>query len=62
MNDSESRNDEILQSVDANLLKGEENDAESRSIYVKNLSWSTKDANLMKHFDATVSAAGGSIR
>lgn len=48
--------------MDATLLKGEEDDAESRSIYVKNLSWSTKDSTLMRHFDGTVSASGGSIR
>ena len=60
--DSENSKDETMQPVDASLLKGAEDEAESRSIYVKNLSWSTKDATLMKHFDATVSAAGGSIR
>lgn len=43
-------------------LKEADEDAESLSIYVKNLSWKTSDASLMKHFDGTVSAAAGSIR
>ena len=41
---------------------GGDDDAESRSIYVKNLAWATEDKALAKHFDDTVSAAGGSIR
>jgi len=41
---------------------GGEDDAESCSIYVKNLAWATEDRGLARHFDGTVSAAGGSIR
>ena len=47
---------------DISQLKGNDEEVESRSIYVKNLAWSTKDAGLMKHFDAVVSASGGSVR
>lgn len=50
------------QAVDVGSLKGADEDADSRSIYVKNLSWSTNDAGLLRHFDSTVSAAGGSVR
>ncbi|CAL8464375.1 g3910 [Coccomyxa elongata] len=45
----------------AALPTGEE-DAESTTIYVKNLAFATTDATLRAHFDAVVSAAGGSIR
>ena len=49
--------------VDTNLLRGAtEEEVESSTLFVKNLAWSTGDKALAKHFDSTVSAAGGSIR
>jgi multiple RNA-binding domain-containing protein 1 len=40
------------------LAEAEGEEAESSSIFVKNLAWATGDAALRKHFDAAVSAAG----
>lgn len=37
-------------------------DTESSTIYVKNLAFATGDAGLRKHFDNTISSAGGSMR
>ena len=37
-------------------------DMPSTTLYVKNLAWATTDASLLRHFDAAVSAAGGTVR
>ena len=37
-------------------------DLPSSTLYVKNLAFATTDASLLRHFDATVSAAGGTVR
>lgn len=40
------------------LAEAQAEEAESSSIYVKNLAWATAEAALKAHFDAAVSAAG----
>lgn len=44
------------------LAEAQAEEAESSSIFVKNLAWGTEEAALRKHFDAAVSAAGGTVR
>lgn len=41
------------------LAEAQAEEAESSSIFVKNLAWATGEAALRTHFDAAVSAAGG---
>lgn len=40
------------------LAEAQAEEAESSSIFVKNLAWGTEEAALRKHFDAAVSSAG----
>lgn len=40
------------------LAEAQAEEAESSSIFVKNLAWGTEEAALRKHFDSAVSAAG----
>ncbi|PRW58148.1 Multiple RNA-binding domain-containing 1 [Chlorella sorokiniana] len=44
------------------LAEAQAEEAESSSIFVKNLAWGTEEAALRSHFDAAVSAAGGAVR
>ncbi|BDA49748.1 Multiple RNA-binding domain-containing protein 1 [Coccomyxa sp. Obi] len=53
---------EAKEPVEVAALPVGEEDAESTTIYVKNLAFATTDATLRAHFDVVVSAAGGSIR